>query len=71
MDVDNIWNEFLLKIKENTNSMIYETWFMDTKLLSLENDLAKILVPMHVHKKFTFIILYFFVNHGIVFIYCS
>ncbi len=52
MDVSSIWNQFLIKIKENTNSMIYETWFMDTKLLSLENNLAKVLVPMHVHKKF-------------------
>jgi len=52
MDINNIWASFLDKVKENTNSMIYETWFMDTKLLELTNTSAKIIVPMHVHKKF-------------------
>ena len=52
MDVTTIWNRFLSEIKENTNSMIYETWFMDTKLLELSQNHAKVLVPMHVHKKF-------------------
>lgn len=52
MNVESIWEEFLNKIKENTNSMIFETWFMDTKLLELDHGVAKVLVPMHVHKKF-------------------
>jgi chromosomal replication initiator protein DnaA len=52
MDINSIWNNFLEKVKENTNSMIYETWFMDTKLQELTNTTAKIIVPMHVHKKF-------------------
>lgn len=52
MDIENIWAKFLSEIKENTNSMIFETWFMDTKLIELNETSAKILVPMHVHKKF-------------------
>ncbi len=52
MDINSIWGKFLNEIKENTNSMIYETWFMDTKLIELNETTAKVVVPMHVHKKF-------------------
>lgn len=52
MDIDSIWSKFLSEVKENTNSMIYETWFMDTKLIELNETTAKVVVPMHVHKKF-------------------
>ena len=51
MDLQNIWEKFLLKIKENIAPMLYETWFMDTKLFELKDDCAKVEVPMHVHKK--------------------
>lgn len=52
MDTKNIWNKFLEEIKKNTNSMVFETWFMDTKLIELNDTTAKVTVPMHVHKKF-------------------
>lgn len=52
MDIKNIWNRFLEEIKKNTNSMVFETWFMDTKLIELNETTAKVMVPMHVHKKF-------------------
>ena len=51
MDLNNIWQQFLLKIKDNIAPMLYETWFMDTKLFELKDNLAKVEVPMHVHKK--------------------
>ena len=51
MDINNIWNLFLNKVKENLSPMLYEIWFMETKLISLENNKATVLVPMHVHKK--------------------
>lgn len=51
MDINNLWNTFLLKIKENVSPMSYDTWFGDTKLLELVDNKAKIIVPMHVHKK--------------------
>lgn len=51
MDINNIWNLFLSKVKENLSPMLFEIWFMETKLISLEENRAKVLVPMHVHKK--------------------
>ena len=51
MDLDKLWNDFLNKIEQNLVPMLYETWFMDTKLVKIDKDLATILVPMHVHKK--------------------
>ena len=37
MDNKTLWNNFLKKIKENISSLSYETWFKDTKLVSLKN----------------------------------
>ncbi len=51
MDIDNIWNLFLEKMKEQINPMHFDTWFADTKLISLDENCAKVLVPMSVHKK--------------------
>ena len=51
MDINNIWNTFLEKMKQRINPMHYETWFSDTRLISLDENSAKILVPMSVHKK--------------------
>lgn len=51
MDLQTIWEKFLLKIKENIAPMLYETWFLDTKLFELKDNCAKVEVPMHVHKK--------------------
>ena len=51
MDISNIWNLFLEKIKDILDPILYETWFMDTKLIDLNENSAKVLVPMAVHKK--------------------
>ena len=51
MDMANLWNNFLVDIKENISSLSYDTWFRDTKLVSLNNNIATIVVPMPVHKK--------------------
>lgn len=51
MDLENIWKSFLDKIKDEISPMLYETWFMETKLVELYNDTAKVVVPMHIHKK--------------------
>ena len=51
MDVESLWNNFLDNIKESISSLSYETWFRDTKLVSLRNNVATIVVPMPVHKK--------------------
>jgi len=51
MDVNNIWNSFLDKIKNQISDIAYETWFSETKLISLKDSVATILVPYHIHKK--------------------
>ena len=51
MDAEALWTNFLADIKENISSLSYETWFRDTKLVSLHNNVATIVVPMPVHKK--------------------
>lgn len=51
MDLNTIWEQFLSKIKDNIAPMLFETWFIETKLFELKDNVAKIEVPMHVHKK--------------------
>lgn len=51
MDVEALWTDFLNNIKENISSLTYETWFRDTKLVSLRNNIALVVVPMPFHKK--------------------
>ena len=51
MNVESIWKKFLDTIKENIASLSYETWFQDTKLVYLDEDIANVIVPLPVHKK--------------------
>lgn len=51
MDINNIWNLFLEKIKNMLDPVLYDTWFSETKLIELDENRAKVLVPMQVHKK--------------------
>jgi len=51
MDTSIIWNNFLIKIKDKVDVVAYDTWFKDTKLFELNNGIAKIIVPLSVHKK--------------------
>ncbi len=51
MDLDNIWNTFLKRIEGTMESVSYETWFKDTKLISLKDNKAIVQVPMNFHKK--------------------
>ena len=51
MDIEGLWNNFLIEMKENVSSLSYDTWFRDTKLVSLSNNIANVIVPMPVHKK--------------------
>ncbi len=46
-----MWNSFFERIKGQLSDITYETWFSETKLLSLDDGVAKVLVPSHVHKK--------------------
>ncbi len=51
MDLESIWNSFLAKIKGQMNEISFETWFAEAKLVYLNGDTAKVLVPSIVHKK--------------------
>lgn len=51
MDLNNIWNSFLEKIKYQISDIAFDTWFAETKLINLNNNTATILVPYHIHKK--------------------
>ena len=51
MDINNIWNTFLSKIKETLSPILYETWFENTKIYQIKDNIVTIIVPMEVHKK--------------------
>lgn len=51
MDKENIWVQFLTNVRSKITSLPFETWFKGTKLYDLANGKAKVIVPMHVHKK--------------------
>ncbi len=51
MDLNSIWNSFLEKIKNEIATISYETWFAETKLISLKDNTATVLVPYHSQKK--------------------
>lgn len=51
MDIDELWKNFLEIVKNSISSLSYETWFRDTKLVTIRNNTAVIIVPMPVHKK--------------------
>lgn len=51
MDINSIWEQFLHKMEEQLSPILYETWFMETKLIEMNDHTVKVLVPMPVHKK--------------------
>lgn len=50
MDNTLLWSKILEKIKNEINSLSYQTWFEETKLYELNKGIAKILVPYALHK---------------------
>jgi chromosomal replication initiator protein len=51
LDLDSLWNSFLEKIKLQLNPVIFEIWFSTSKLVSLKDGIAKVLIESEVHKK--------------------
>ena len=51
MNYDLIWSKVLDKIKPEVTSMVYLTWFENTKLYNIENNVATIIVPMEIHRR--------------------
>lgn len=51
MNINSIWNTFLEKIQNEIEPANYQAWFSKTKLIELNDDCAKVLVPLDIHKK--------------------
>ena len=45
-----LWAKILAKIKNEINSLSFQTWFEETELYELKNGVAKIIVPYALHK---------------------
>ncbi|MDD3241221.1 MAG: chromosomal replication initiator protein DnaA [Bacilli bacterium] len=50
MDLRIVWENFLNTVKLEVSSLPFNTWFKETKLHSLNNGKAIIIVPMPIHK---------------------
>ena len=46
-----LWDEFLKIIKEKISTLSYQTWFEDTYLYSIKDNVATVVVPMAFHQK--------------------
>lgn len=51
MNVEQLWNSFLEKIKGRISKISYDTWFADSKLIEIKDNVAIVLVSMHIQKK--------------------
>lgn len=50
MNEQSIWNKVLSTIKDDINSLSFQTWFEETELYKLDKNTAKIIVPYAIHK---------------------
>lgn len=51
MNNEGLWNNFLEIIQEDLSTFSFDTWFKDTKLYSLKNNVATVIVPVLLTKK--------------------
>lgn len=51
MNEEVLWNKILKKLEKELSSLAYTTWFSDTKLYKIEDNVVYIEVPMQIHKK--------------------
>ncbi len=51
MNYDLLWSKVLEKIKPEVTSIVYKTWFQNTKLFKIEDNIATIIVPLEIHRK--------------------
>ena len=50
MNYDLLWSKVLEKISFQVNSLIYTTWFQNTKISKIENNEITIVVPSEIHR---------------------
>ena len=51
MNYDLLWSKVLENIKMSVTSLIYTTWFENTKLYKIDGNTVTIIVPMDIHRK--------------------
>lgn len=51
MNIESIWERFLNNISKRMNTLSYNTWFKDSKLVELNEEHVIIVVPTIAHKK--------------------
>ena len=51
MNTDIVWSNLLNELKDELSSLAYDTWFNETKLYKVNNNIAYIIVPMPIHKR--------------------
>lgn len=51
MDNSQLWDSFLERIKTELSPVTYDTWFSETKIANINDNVITLSVPMHVHKK--------------------
>jgi len=51
MNNDLMWSKVLSIINQDVNSVVYKTWFMETKVYKIENNIITIIVPDEIHRK--------------------
>lgn len=51
MDNSQLWNSFLERVKTELSPVTYDTWFSETKIAYINDNIVTLEVPMHVHKK--------------------
>ena len=51
MNYDLLWSKVLSNIKPEVTSIVYKTWFENTRLLKIEDNVATIVVPLDIHRK--------------------
>lgn len=51
MNYDLLWSKVLENIKELVTSLVYITWFQNTKLYKIDNNEVTIIVPMEINRK--------------------
>ncbi len=51
MEIKTIWDTFLEKIKKEVEPANFQSWFSETKLIDLNDERARVLVPLTIHKK--------------------
>ena len=51
MEMNEIWDNFVKKIQNEIEPMFYDAWFSDISIVSIDNNVVRLLVPMQIHKK--------------------